>query len=454
MTDERSFTRRSAGSLLLLLSAFYLFFALHDGYHLYPDSASYLEMSISREPLYPLFLALVRSVFARGGEELFLRAAVVIQSLITALASWFFVLSCLKCIPSGKMAPYALGGCTLLPALLCRFLANRRSLYSCSILSEALAMPLYLVFFALVLLYAVQGRRRDLLLAFFVSFLLISLRKQMAVCLPVAVFAALLRGLRERRRWHPVLISLLLSAAVLLGCSALDRGYNAVLRGTGQRHTGDMRFISTMIFYCAEEEDAAYLEDAELRTLYTDIFREAEENGYNHHFAPADWFSRSLFFENNYDNIQYNCLRKCILASAGERFGDNELLIAREADRIYDAFNSALLRPCWTRLLRLAADSVAVGLVRSVATMKKPLLPAAALLYALYLGLLAVCLRKKERDAALLGLLALASTGATNALVSLTIFCQARYVLYNMPLLYAALLLMALRCRTRGREER
>lgn len=64
-------------------------------------------------------------------------------------------------------------------------------------------------------------------------------------------------------------------------------------------------------------------------------------------------------------------------------------------------------------------------------------------MYPLYLALTVWCIAKKRERAALFALLTLAAIGANLALVSLTIFCQARYTIYNMTLFYAALFLLA-----------
>lgn len=58
------------GALLAVSFLFYLMFPLYDGPVWCVDSASYVSMNISREPLYPTFLALVRKVsdsFSGGG---------------------------------------------------------------------------------------------------------------------------------------------------------------------------------------------------------------------------------------------------------------------------------------------------------------------------------------------------------------------------------------------------
>lgn len=432
--------KRSFWLLLgLALAAFYVAAALLEGYKLYPDSQSYIEMSLAREPLYSLFLALMRRLFGWGGESFWLSAAVVVQSLVTAWAGWTFTRRCAELFRLRGWEALLLALCTLLPALLCRFFANRRAMYSYSVISESLAFPLYLVFFTLLLAYALRGRRGDLALAALLSLLLISLRKQMYVTLPLLVLALLWRGVRRGKLLLRAVLAVLLAAAVLLGSTLLDREYNRALRGEALRHTGDMRFVTTMLLYTAEPSDAEAIGDAELRGLFDEIFRKADERQLLRAYAPAGWFARSLFFMNNYDLIQYECLRDTVNArypSADETASE----LAR--DRVYDGLNASLLPVGWTRLLRTALDSFGMGLVNTAAAMKRAAIPVVALLYVLYLALLVLCIRRKREDEAVCAALGLLAVLGNVALVSLTIFCQPRYTLYNMPVFYAALFLL------------
>lgn len=61
---------------------FYLYFAWHDGVVICEDSPTYIYMSITREPLYPLLLAILRRVSGEG----YLFIAVVLQSILAAAA--------------------------------------------------------------------------------------------------------------------------------------------------------------------------------------------------------------------------------------------------------------------------------------------------------------------------------------------------------------------------------
>lgn len=73
-------------AILLFSLAFYLFFAFLDGPRLFPDGETYIAMNLHREPLYSLFLALMRTLFGSDREK-YLMGAVVIQSLLTAVAA-------------------------------------------------------------------------------------------------------------------------------------------------------------------------------------------------------------------------------------------------------------------------------------------------------------------------------------------------------------------------------
>lgn len=430
-------TKRELTALGLALAAFYLCFAFLDGALLYPDSEGYITMSVAREPMYPLFLALIRLLFPAG---IWMRAAVIVQSLLAAFAAWFFALRLSKLFDTGRGPAWGLALCAVLPSLMCRFLAGRHAMYSNAMLSESLALPLFLVFFTCLLDFCLRGRTRELLLAAGLALLLFCTRKQMAVTLPLLLLAGLWRAIRERRFLARAGLSLALCLAVLLGSRALDRAYNYALRGEAIAHTGDMRFVSTMLFYTATEKDADTIEDGELRGLYTEILALAEQRELTARSAPADWYGRSMHFLYSYDPIQFDCLRDTIEPWCEKRVGGGTAL-ELEKDRVYDAFNAALLPVSLPRLLHTACDSFLMGLVTTVLTMHRLLILPALALYAVYLLLWIFSLRR-EREA-VLGALSLASILGTVALVSLTIFCQSRYTIYNMPMFYASLLLMA-----------
>lgn len=122
--------------LLCISILFYSFFALYDGVIICVDSPSYIDMYISREPFYCIFLAVLRAIFDLFvGENTthYLTAAVYIQSLLAALAAWSLADYLKK---EFNLSRFGAGVVLFIPiatSLLCRFAANRASMYSNSI---------------------------------------------------------------------------------------------------------------------------------------------------------------------------------------------------------------------------------------------------------------------------------------------------------------------------------
>ncbi|MDD5940230.1 MAG: hypothetical protein PUC46_05575, partial [Lachnospiraceae bacterium] len=229
---------------------FYLAFPVIDGPVWCKDSLSYTTMDYSREPLYPLFLALLRRIFGDGtkaGAHLvwavnlsgsgdawiqvpfYLFAAVLLQSVLAAAAVTAFVRTVVRytgqrCVSvqkpllpnpaggvifpglKGRMVPSQKECCwhsslfrsALLTApfwgvqLLSRFGAQRASTYEESIMTEGIGISLYVLFILCLWLYVREHRRRDLLRMGLLVFLCISLRKQLAVTVIIACLVSFL----------------------------------------------------------------------------------------------------------------------------------------------------------------------------------------------------------------------------------------------------------------------
>ena len=118
--------------LLLFALIFYLFFAFLDGAVICADSPSYIEMSISREFLYPSLLAIFRMVFGKQ----YLLMIVVLQSLLAAFAAWNITVYIKRQFSLGYFLSTVVFLISIFVSLLNRFIAGRGSMYSNSILTE------------------------------------------------------------------------------------------------------------------------------------------------------------------------------------------------------------------------------------------------------------------------------------------------------------------------------
>lgn len=521
---QNKFTRRFLRWAGVILVIFYVGFALVDGPVWAKDSASYTGMTIGREPVYPLFLAFFRMIFGeeagRNGLSAYLFPAVIVQSLVNAYAVWVLVKAVLNGVAGesegmGTMTNLLLaalaGDFHLIVALLNRFAAGRGSMYSEAILTESLAMPLYLIF--VVRLWEtysknlplegegdrLRWRRCHTIRLAILAFLLIGLRKQMAVVLllwgVVAVvdcFRKCIKGTgesegtgtmthfslrgeqpalpEEKRVIVPVpLTHLLLTVTsiiiVLLAGNGFERAYNAAVHDRAVPHTGNGKGLMCTLLYSADpDEDAVFFQNCQtggLCELFTDILATCDDmgilkknldEGSARYYISADgqqvegavfentgsWLDLGEHYAASYDIIGYEVCDPMITEYLAERgFTGVDAEIAY--DTIASEFNRVLMKQKKGDLIRVFCVNFIKGLVATNARIHPALVPVSLLLYVLYVVMYIVLGKNTLHFAEITFLAILINTGV----VGLMIFPQPRYMIYNMGLFYTALAMMS-----------
>lgn len=431
-------------SLGLLCSAlvFYLFFAFYDGAVICVDSPSYINMDLSREPLYPAFLALLRLTFRDGG-DFYLTAAAFLQSILAAVAAWSLADFLRREFKLTALAGALVLAMPLATSLLCRFAAKRSSMYSNSILTEGIACSLFLIFVRYLLDYCFHQGRKSLLAACMISFLLIATRKQMYLSL-ILLLIVLVWIMLRTKRWRRGILSMALCAALILaGNAAFDCGYNYVVRGSAGEHSSDNRFLATMVFYTANKEDAEAIADPVVRSLFEQIYDICEENGYVKSAAGQGWYARVTHFGDHYDNIQIDTMWPMIKAYVYENYEGSSMELEERVDALTQEIIDALLPYVWTGIAASFLDNFLSGLVTTVAQRTPVLILYSILIYLAYLLLLFGNIKREGLSRlSVLGIFTLISIAGNVAIVSAVIFCQTRYTIYNMPLFYISGLLL------------
>ena len=423
---------------------FYLFFAFRDGAVICVDSPGYISMDIHREPLYCMFLAGLRMLFSAFPENFYLDVAALLQSLLAAFAAWSLVNTLWKEFHLSRTFAFFLLCVPLAVSLLCRFAAARQSMYSNSILTEGLTISLYMLFFCSLLKYFHSGLKKNLLFCCLLSFLLVSIRKQMLVSLILLTVCIMAAHIRKREFFRGLGWAAACAALVLGGSTALDLGYNYVVRGEAVRHSSDVRFLTTMAFYTAERSDADYIEDGQLRELFLEIYDACEEGGYLKHSAGKGWLNRVTHFGDYYDCIQIDTMWPAVNAFVQENYGDGTVFLSEHADQIMRIFNRSLIPHNLGKILGSFLDNFLSGLITTVAQRNRILNWYSLLAYLLYLILFLWAWKEWRRGKARGRIvetagLTLLSVFCNVGVVSLVIFCQTRYTIYNMALFYVSL---------------
>lgn len=433
---------RTSGAILAVSLLFYLFFAVYDGAVICVDSPSYIDMDISREPFYPLFLALLRFVFSGQG-DFYLTAAAFLQSFLAAVAAWSLADFFRKEFRLSGMMGFLLLAMPLATSLLCRFAAQRSSMYSNSILTEGIACSLYLLFARFLMDYCFHQKKRSLIWTCVISFVLISTRKQMYLCLILLVIALIYVAVRTKCYKKGLLTAVCCSAVVWGGSILLDCSYNLVLRDSFTEHSSDNRFLATMVFYNAKKSDGEAIEDPELRALFDEIYDACEENGFLKDNAPKGWYQRVTHFAEHYDNIQIDTMWRMVREYVYGHYEGDPAALEERVDAMMQEMTSALLPGAAGELALTFLNNVGYGMVTTIAQCTPVLIAYSVVAYLAYLILLIWNLKKNGLDRlSVLGIFTFLSIAGNVAVVSALIFAQARYTIYNMPLFYISGLLL------------
>ena len=455
-------------------AVFFVLFAFADGPFFEADSESYLTMNIFREPGYPLFLAFCRLLPGASSASFSGYAgvwyAVIIQSIVWAYATWRFAHLIMETVRNGgaaektvQIAGWAAMALQFAVCLLNRFASGRGAMYSNSILTESLAMPLYILFVCYLFYLIRDGGKKNLLRCAICALLLITIRKHMTITLLLWGFAVFVIRLviGKTRQVRTFAIHCAVILLVFLGSRLFTGCYNLVRFGSFAQQAGRSEGMLCMLLYTAEESDAELFRENEAaeRAWFEEMARKQRESGARYADAPhADgWMARYEYFMNRYDEIGYGIVHGVLLEAAEEKLGADASVSSktREMYELEGTLLPGLLRQELRDYVQVYADNLLAGLLYSNARASVSYLPVSFLFYGFYLGMLIRCVRSRQqadgvedgdaitgRDIPLLAFLVLSGLLINAGTVAAFIFSQPRYNIYSMAMFYAMMVVM------------
>ncbi|MCH5262364.1 MAG: hypothetical protein J1F42_05570 [Lachnospiraceae bacterium] len=443
MDNELKKEKYYSAVLLCISILFYLFFAIYDGVIICADSPSYIDMYMSREPFYCIFLGILRAIFNLfTGENTthYLTAAVYIQSLLAALAAWSLADYLKKEFNLSRFGAGVVLFIPLATSLLCRFAAIRASMYSNSILTEGIACSLFLIYIRYLLEFYYKRSIKCLIVSGVLSFILISTRKQMYITLILLIIVALWTYFAEKKIKRGILTVLICGCCIIGGNIVFDNSYNLLVHGELGTHSNDNRFMATMVFYASERVYGDNIEDADARALFYQIYDICDAQGYLKHNAGQGWYNRVKHFGEHYDNIQIDTMWPAIEQYVRENYDGGEIYLEQKVDEITNQIITGLLPKTWLKVLGCFIDNFLEGLVTTVAQMRPILIVYSLAIYVFYLILLILQIKLEGMTKlSFFAICTMFSVVINVAVVSMVIFCQTRYTIYNMPIFYITL---------------
>lgn len=427
----------------VLLSVFILFFTglfFLSGVQEFPDTNTYIHMHTDREPLYPLFLLFFRTLAG----DFSLTAAVIAQNILAAVSCYLLTVTLVRRFGlkwAGTACAVAL---VLVPHILTPISSASRMVLTDSILSEGITFSLYylFVFFLINSVLDTDFSWKYLAPGLFTAWLNSLARGQM-MCMLLAWAAAAVYQCVRHRKWKHILIAVM-AVALAFGLRSLTvKSYNYIFNGYFMGNSGGGTTFLTNILYSAGEEDAADLTGpAELR-LFHDIYDRAQDEKLNYRYAPEGVLEQALYHEDTHDKLKFEHVEKYLTWYVSDRMEESGAAREVEIDRSAMEMGKKIIVHSFPKWLSVYFCVALSGFIRTVAVIHPWLNLYALVLYAAALLLLGRRLYRRGMTAGVrFMLLAMLLVCANVFATSLTIMCLSRYMIYNMPVFYAALFLL------------
>lgn len=458
---------------LAALLVFYLGLFYYTGMQTYSDSVQYITMHIRREPVYPIWLWIFRFISKESTDNLsavYLNWACEVQCVLNAAVSWYFAGGITRIFHRGWKYYSLVCFLTTLPQIVTMQMSSNGIFLAGSVLSEALAIPVFYLFFIQLVKMALSDKNEkgnnhiypilsdahcwlSLALA-----LLLSLIRSQFMAMMIAwmivfiqrIFSDTVCWVDERTRrknYHAAAFLALLPILILFTVfqlrTALIKEYSHATTGVYSTNSNFWNMALAYVLYNTDSSmSAAFSEQPELQELFDTMCRRMEEKQLGYRFEPKGITASADFLEDCYDPIKFDVIETTVFDAA------NEITpVYQVQNQIENEYSReillALFPMTWKAFLGNYLKLAVRGLFRSILAAGRFMSVFAAAVYLFMIGILVTRrLRGKKmlkddacRSMLLVCLLILGNAFGT-ALVSVDL---SRYMIYTFVPFYSAL---------------
>ena len=406
--------------------------ALIGGLGMYGDSGQYLEMHIHREPLYPFLLWLIRCVSGNMFETMVLG----VQAVLAAGCTAYFVNYIDETFELSELGVCIVLFLSFLPHIITPLFSASRLVLSAAVLSEAVCLPLFMVFLVELHKAGMGTDRSAAGKSFIISLLLTLIRGQM---LATIIMWVLIVGFRQiLKKQYKRVILVFISAVLFFGARGiLIKSYNYVFNDRYIMNTYGALNTLTNVMYAADRKQGENIEDEELQAVFYLLYDDMNAKQYNYKYSGRTLSEKAEHLEFAHDELKFY-----VLESGFQHYFENKGVTDYiDQNILADEYSTALMKELLPGCIwRWGGNYLMLGFrgfVRNVAVVHPVLSMYAFVVFAA--ALLKMFLDFKEdlesREAWFMLIAVLTVLGVSFS-TALTIMCLQRYMIYGFSVFY------------------
>lgn len=409
------------------------------------DTHQYLHLFVTREPAYALFTRIFTVIW---GYKNYGRALVVAQNIIAIAATYYAYYKFTENIRLPKFGDLIAGGLLLVPHVITPLASSSHMIITNSVMTEGLSFSAYYIWFAYAsecLICKEEMKKKSIMCMFGMAFVMTLIRGQFMVMLIMCAMIMIYRHFLKKN-YKRILAVVIALGVLFVSKTLITKAYNYANWRIATNTVSSKSMMLANIVYLGNKEAAGMIEDENLKNAYLEMVNGVESAGLTIDYSTGGIISRAKFHESGHETINFDYVapisRKYITESEGiDESTYMELLVWEEkvtGDIINRVFPKVL-----GKYISNYFVIASLGFVRSVAVDKSVLSFFAVVMYILAIMMMLYLFRKDgNSQAALFMLMVLIAICGTVFGTSLVIECISRYMIYNLPLFYMALLAM------------
>lgn len=414
-----------------------------EGALLVSDSFNYISMNAAREPLYPLILLGLRSLF---GKSSYLDIVCIFQAFLAVAAVSSFSIYITKIFYLRQFVSFIILFFTLIPYWIDTIWYAPYVIRTNYILSEGITFSLYYLFIIFLFRAIVKKHIKDMIIPLCITVILVLCRAQMFICLAGCGFAIIYIAWKQKMKVWIMGIGLIIATLFLI--TASKSLYNdTFIESTEYAFTNKLAVLTNVLF-ASDKEDGTLFVDKDMELIYDEIYKLMIEEQVNYELVKDKGMIAIADLQyHSHDIIKYNILNNVInrYQGASDVFQNRGGLV--HPSIIVDTLFSTLVRDNWKQWLWNCICLIPIGFMRTVFAARTSMIWFCGMFsFAIYASAIALMARgyyvdKKSKGAIFMLLVLLLITSNVGGL-ALTILEMTRYLVYNMGLFYIAGLLL------------